>query len=80
MHLAVTGNVFDGVFLCCPFFKKVSWMRSRTLLSQFPRVFLPTLLKFWILKIIAVIEPNSFVNNAVMRQKVQMNGTQTLIS
>ena len=24
------GDVFNGVFLCCPFSKEVSWMRSGT--------------------------------------------------
>ena len=38
VHLAVAGGVFDGVFLCCPFSHKISWM------SQFLRDFLPTLL------------------------------------
>ena len=28
VHLAVAGDVFDGVFLCCPFSHKMSWMRS----------------------------------------------------
>ena len=42
-HLAVAGDVFDGVFLCCPFSHEMSWMRSGTQLSQFLRVFLPTL-------------------------------------
>ena len=36
------GDVFVGVFLCCPFSLEMSWMRSGTLLSQFLRVFLPT--------------------------------------
>ena len=40
VHLAVAGDVSDGVFLCCPF---LSWMRSGTVLSQFLRIFLPTL-------------------------------------
>ena len=43
VHLAVAGNVLDGVFLCCPFSDEMSWMKSWTLLSQFLRVFLPTL-------------------------------------
>ena len=30
-------------FLCCLFFHEMSWMRSGTKLSQFLRVFLPTL-------------------------------------
>ena len=29
VHLAVAGDVFDGVFLCCPFSHE-SWMRSGT--------------------------------------------------
>ena len=29
-HLAVAGDVFDGVFLCCPFSHEMSWMRSGT--------------------------------------------------
>ena len=30
VHLAVAGDVFDGVFLCCPFSHEMSWMRSGT--------------------------------------------------
>ena len=44
VHLAVAGDVFDGVFLCFSFSLEMSWMRSGTELSQFLRVFLPTLL------------------------------------
>ena len=29
-HLAVPGDVFDDVFLCCPFSHVMSWMRSGT--------------------------------------------------
>ena len=43
VHLAVVGDVFDGVFLCCPFSHEMSSMRSGTELSQFLRVFLPIL-------------------------------------
>ena len=43
VHLAVGCDVFDGVFLCCLFSHWTSWMRSGTLLSQFLRVFLPTI-------------------------------------
>ena len=46
VHLAVAGDVFDGVFLCCPLFHEMSWVRSGTKLSQFLRVFLPTLSLF----------------------------------
>ena len=28
VHLAVAFDVYDGVFLCCPFSHEVSWMRS----------------------------------------------------
>ena len=28
VHLAVAGDAFDGVFLCCSFSHAVSWMRS----------------------------------------------------
>ena len=35
------GDVFDGVFLCCPFSHEMSWMRSGTYLSPFLRVFVP---------------------------------------
>ena len=28
VHLAVACDVYDGVFLCCPFSHEVSWMRS----------------------------------------------------
>ena len=41
--MAVAGDVCDGVFLCCHFSHKMSWMRSWTNLSRFLRVFLPTL-------------------------------------
>ena len=44
VYLAVAGDVFDGVFLCCPFSHEVSWMRSGTKLRQFQRIFLPTFL------------------------------------
>ena len=37
VHLAVAGDVYDGAFLCCPFSRGVSWMRS-----WFLRVSLPT--------------------------------------
>ena len=30
VHLAVAGDVFDGVFLCCPVSRGMSWMRSGT--------------------------------------------------
>ena len=30
IHLAVAGDVSDGVFLCCPFSHEMSWMRSGT--------------------------------------------------
>ena len=28
VHLAVAGDVFDGVFLCCHFSLEMFWMRS----------------------------------------------------
>ena len=28
MDLAVACDVYDGVFLCCPFSHEMSWMRS----------------------------------------------------
>ena len=28
VHLAVAGDGYDGVFLCCPFSHEMSWMRS----------------------------------------------------
>ena len=28
--LLYTGGVYDSVFLCCPFFHEMSWMRSLT--------------------------------------------------
>ena len=46
VHLAVVGGVFDGVLSCCLFSHEMSWMRSGTELSQFLRVFLPTLTSF----------------------------------
>ena len=30
VHLAVACDVFDGLFLCCPFSYEMSWMRSGT--------------------------------------------------
>ena len=41
--MAVASDAFDGVFLCCSFYYEMSWIRSGTQLSQFLRVFLPTL-------------------------------------
>ena len=38
VHLAAASDVFDGVFLCCPFSHEMCWMRSGTELSQFLRV------------------------------------------
>ena len=45
VHLSVAGDAFDGVFffVCCLFSDEVSQMRSGTELSQFLRIFLPTL-------------------------------------
>ena len=46
VHLAVAGDVFDGILFCAVIFShKMSWMRSGTELSHFLRIFLPTLLK-----------------------------------
>ena len=42
VHLAVAGDVLDGVFFVLSFFPEMSWMRSGTELSQFLRIFLPT--------------------------------------
>ena len=43
VHLAVAGDVFDGVLLCDVLFSHaMSWMRSGTESSQFLRIFLPT--------------------------------------
>ena len=44
MYLVLAGNVYAGVFLCCPFSPEMSWMRSGAKLSQVLMVFLPTLL------------------------------------
>ena len=44
VYLAVAGDVFYGVFSCRPFSQDMSWMRSGIKLSQFLRVFLPTLI------------------------------------
>ena len=52
VYLAVTGGVCDGVFLCFPFSHGMSWMRFWTLLSQFLRVFLPTLVLIYLNKIL----------------------------
>ena len=44
VHLAVAGDVFNGVLFCAVLFShEMSWMRSGTELSQFLRIFLPTL-------------------------------------
>ena len=44
VHLAVAGDVFDGVlFSVVVFSHEMSWMCSGTKLSQFLRIFLPTL-------------------------------------
>ena len=42
VHLAVAGDGFDGVILCCLISLEMSWMRSRIELSQFQRIFLST--------------------------------------
>ena len=48
-HLAIAGDVFDGVLFCAVlfffffFFFLFSWMRSGSKLSQFLRIFLSTL-------------------------------------
>ena len=42
--MAVAGDVFDGVFLCCVLSHQMSWVRSGTELGQFLRIFLPTLI------------------------------------
>ena len=44
-HLAVAGDVVDGVLFCAVIFlfsHKMSWMISGTEQSQFLRIFLPT--------------------------------------
>ena len=43
VHLAVTGDVFDGVLFCAVLFPhEMSWMRSGTEVSHFLRIFLPS--------------------------------------
>ena len=42
VHLAVAGDVSDGVFFVMCFSHEMSWIRSGTDLSQFLRVFLST--------------------------------------
>ena len=45
VQLAVAGDVFDGVLFCVVLFShEMSWMRSGAELSQFLRIFVPTLL------------------------------------
>ena len=44
VHLAVAGDVFDGVLFCAVFFHEMSWTRSGIELSVFLRIFLPTFL------------------------------------
>ena len=43
---AVTGDVFNGACLYCPFFYGMSWMKSGTKLGQFLRVSYLRLLRF----------------------------------
>ena len=43
VQLAVAGDVYDGVFMCCPFSHEMSRMRSWTSFSMFLRVFLALL-------------------------------------
>ena len=43
VHLAIAGDVFNGVSLCCPFSHEVSCVRSETKFGQLLRGFLPTL-------------------------------------
>ena len=43
VHLAVAGDVFDGVLFMLSFSQEMSWMRFGTELRQFLRLFLPTL-------------------------------------
>ena len=55
VHLAIAGDICDGVLFCVVLYSHdMSWVRSRTELSQFLRFFLPTFprkLKFmWQLK------------------------------
>ena len=46
-NLAVAGDIFDGVLFCAVFFShEMSLMRSWTEVSQFLRLFLPTLITF----------------------------------
>ena len=45
VHLAVAGDVFDGVLFCAVFFPhEMPWMRSGTEFNQFLRIFLLLLL------------------------------------
>ena len=44
VHLDVAVDVFDGVLFCAVLYShEMSWMRSGTELSQFLRIFLPTI-------------------------------------
>ena len=43
VHRDVAGDVSDGVFLGCSFPHEVSWIRSRSELSQLIKSFLTTL-------------------------------------
>ena len=46
VYLAVAGDVSDGVFFCAVLFPhNMSWISSGTELSQFLRIFLPTLFR-----------------------------------
>ena len=42
VHMAVAGDVFDGVLFCAVLFPEMSWMRSGIELSQSLKIFLPT--------------------------------------
>ena len=62
VHLAVAGDVFDGVLFCAVLFPhEISWMRSGTKSIQFMRI-LPTLLfnmHHWMIKKKRVSQMNS---------------------
>ena len=43
VRLAVACDVFDGSYFVLSFSHEISWIRSGTEMSQFLRIFLPTL-------------------------------------
>ena len=79
VHLAVAGEVldgagkaFDGVLFCAIFLSyEMSWMRSGTEMSQFLRIFLPTLSKMIEYKLLNHM--HTFISQQEKQHKFQEN-------